>query len=247
MSRRLVDLPSRPFILGERTVEVRVRQSPTARTTRILLGADRPLEIIVPAGVGEGEIDAALADRRDWIADKLGTVEVECARPYALGLQRPGIAWMQGVPLAVEPRQAERASVRRQRDGALLLLGPDDASRRDALLRWYRRCARPRLRLAAHEEAARLGLRYSSITVRDQRTRWGSCSAGGNLSFNWRLIIAPEPVLRYVVVHELCHLQVANHSKAFWRQLEAAAQGWQEHSAWLTEHGAELRAYEPAI
>lgn len=242
MSRRLVDLPSRPLILGERTVEVRVRQSPTACTARILLGADRPLEIIVPTGVGNDEIDAVLADRRDWIADRLGTVEAERARPHALGLRRPGTAWMQGVPLAVETGHAERASVRRH-DDALLVVGSDEPGRREALARWYRRCARATLRAAVQEQAARLGLSYHSVTVRDQRTRWGSCSAGGNLSFNWRLVIAPVPVLRYVVVHELCHLQVPNHSKAFWRQLEAAAPGWQEHAAWLSEHGAELRAY----
>jgi predicted metal-dependent hydrolase len=246
VSRWLVDLPSRRLTLGERTLEVRVRQSPTARTTRISLGADRPLEIIVPAGVGNDEIDAALADRRDWIADKLGTVEAERARPYALGLQRPGTAWLHGEPLTIDTGRSDRLSVRRQ-DEVLLVVGPAVADFRDVLARWYRRCARTALRAAVQEEAERLGLRDHSVTVRDQRTRWGSCSAGGNLSFNWRLIIAPEPVLRYVVVHELCHLQVPNHSKVFWRQLEAAAPGWQEHVAWLSEHGAELRAYTPDV
>ena len=68
-----------------------------------------------------------------------------------------------------------------------------------------------------------------------------------NLSFNWCLVIAPPEVLEYVVVHELCHLRVANHSKPFWRLLESALPGWQTSAGWLREHGAELRAYTPRL
>ena len=82
--------------------------------------------------------------------------------------------------------------------------------------------------------------------MRDQRTRWGSCSAEANLSFNWRLVLTPPEVLEYVVIHELCHLRVANHTKAFWRLLEAALPGWQGPASWLADHGAELRAYRPS-
>lgn len=81
---------------------------------------------------------------------------------------------------------------------------------------------------------------YSRITIRDQKTRWGSCSAKGTLSFNWRLMLAPPAVLDYVVVHELCHLTHMNHSKAFWALVESVCPDYRTHRRWLKEHGQEL-------
>lgn len=81
---------------------------------------------------------------------------------------------------------------------------------------------------------------YTSITVRDQKTRWGSCSSKGTLSFNYRLIFAPPAVLDYVVVHELCHLTQMNHSKAFWNMVERVMPDYKLSKNWLKEHGHEL-------
>ncbi len=84
------------------------------------------------------------------------------------------------------------------------------------------------------------GGHYNRITIRDQKTRWGSCSAKGTLSFNWRLMLAPPAVLDYVVIHELCHLTHMNHSKAFWALVESACPDYRTHRRWLKEHGQEL-------
>ncbi|MCI9255070.1 MAG: M48 family metallopeptidase [Lachnospiraceae bacterium] len=81
---------------------------------------------------------------------------------------------------------------------------------------------------------------YSRITIRDQKTRWGSCSARGTLSFNWRLMLAPPAILDYVVVHELCHLTHMNHSPAFWQAVEAVCPDYRDSRRWLKEHGQEL-------
>lgn len=81
---------------------------------------------------------------------------------------------------------------------------------------------------------------YSTITIRDQKTRWGSCSSRGTLSFNWRLMLAPPGILDYVVVHELCHLEHMNHSKDFWSCVEAILPDYKERRKWLKEHGQEL-------
>jgi predicted metal-dependent hydrolase len=95
-------------------------------------------------------------------------------------------------------------------------------------------------------EARGLAVRYRRIRIADQKTRWGSCSSRGTLSFNWRLVLAPLDVLEYVVVHELCHLRVPNHSRRFWSLLDSVRPGWQDDRAWLNEYGAELLAYQPA-
>jgi hypothetical protein len=130
------------------------------------------------------------------------------------------------------------------RGDCLLVSGPPGAEGA-ATERWYRATARRALGAAVERESRRLDLAYRSIAIRDQRTRWGSCSDRGTLSFSWRLVVVPAEVLDYVVVHELCHLREMNHSRAFWRLLDDALPGWPDHEAWLTEHGRELRSYRP--
>ena len=120
-------------------------------------------------------------------------------------------------------------------------LRPEDVSEDDA-----RRAARELVTMVAEEEAEALGVSYRRIDIRDQRTRWGSCSPRGTLSFNWRLSLAPLEVLDYVVVHELCHLREPNHSPRFWRLVTERRPGWRKQRAWLREHGPELLAFRPA-
>ena len=88
--------------------------------------------------------------------------------------------------------------------------------------------------------ARQIGVTYGRITVRDQKTRWGSCSQTGNLNFNFRLILAPSEVLDYVVVHELCHRRQMNHSAQFWQEVAQVLPDYRERKAWLTENGWRL-------
>jgi predicted metal-dependent hydrolase len=100
--------------------------------------------------------------------------------------------------------------------------------------------------MLVEEEAPALGVVPARIQIRDQRSRWGSCSTRGTLSFNWRLVLAPFEVLDYVVVHELCHLREPNHSRRFWSLVEKRRPDWQAQRDWLHEHGPELLAFRPA-
>jgi hypothetical protein len=110
-----------------------------------------------------------------------------------------------------------------------------------------RREARERISLIAQSEARALGVEYSRITLRDQISRWGSCSSKGALSFNWRLVLAPHDVLDYVVVHEICHLRELHHGPAFWRLVERRRPGYRESKQWLDDHGWEILAYRPPV
>jgi predicted metal-dependent hydrolase len=110
-----------------------------------------------------------------------------------------------------------------------------------------RTAARELVSALAEEEARLLEVAYERIRIGGQRTLWGSCSAHGTLSFNWRLVLAPLEVLDYVVVHELCHLRVANHSRRFWSLVEERRPHWREHRNWLSEYGDELLAFRPAV
>ena len=114
------------------------------------------------------------------------------------------------------------------------------AVQRTALENRYKEAARSYIpkRVAYYHEMT--GGTYNRITIRDQKTRWGSCSSKGTLSFNWRLMLAPPAILDYVVVHELCHLTHMNHSPMFWQAVESVCPDYKIARKWLKEHGNEL-------
>jgi hypothetical protein len=257
---------TRELILDGRPITVNVRESRRARTLRLTVAPGRPPEVVVPPRCRQRAVDEFLQSHQRWLADKLAALQVLAARPRALP-EQPGSVWVAGevVPVIHDPAVRSGATGRssttghsgagdrsgaagRSRaamlDGRLVVRGdPDDAGA--ALERWYRREAHRRLGEAADRYAPELGVRVVAISVRDQRTRWGSCSTTGRLSFSWRLAIAPSPILTYVVVHELCHLREFNHSRAFWQLVESLRPDWRDQTAWLREHGHELRAYRP--
>ena len=132
----------------------------------------------------------------------------------------------------------ERGRTRVHRRGDVLLVPAGEA--RPALERWYRRQARLEIAPRLDAATARAGTKYSGLTIRGQRTRWASCSSTGGMSFNWRLLLAPEAVLDYVVEHEVCHLEVMDHSPRFWTLMAARVPDWRAHSAWLRRYGSTL-------
>jgi predicted metal-dependent hydrolase len=109
-----------------------------------------------------------------------------------------------------------------------------------------RRLARSAIGETAMRESSRLGVTFRRITIRDTRSRWGSCSTTGTLSFSWRLALAPREILDYVVVHELCHLRHHDHSRRFWSLVGEVWPDYRAHKAWLDAHGWELLAYRPS-
>jgi predicted metal-dependent hydrolase len=133
--------------------------------------------------------------------------------------------------------EAERAKQRPR-----LRLDPRNVSETEA-----RRAVRELIGMLIDDEAPELGVEPNRVQIRDQRTRWGSCSTTGTLSFNWRLVLAPFEVLDYIVVHELCHMREANHSRRFWKLVEKRRPDWRAQRDWLHEHGPELLAFRPGV
>jgi predicted metal-dependent hydrolase len=121
-----------------------------------------------------------------------------------------------------------------------VLLVPTGEERLPALERWYRRAARAEIAPRLDRACAVAGTSYSRLTIRGQRTRWASCSRTGAMSFNWRLLLAPEAVLDYVVWHEVCHLEVMDHSSRFWRLLASRKPDYRDQLRWLKANGATL-------
>jgi predicted metal-dependent hydrolase len=127
---------------------------------------------------------------------------------------------------------------RAHRSGERLFVPTGDA--RPAIERFYRRAARAEIASRLDRATALAGSSYSGLSIRAQRTRWASCSPGGRMSFNWRLLLAPEHVLEYVVWHEVCHLEILDHSPRFWALVQRYWPDWREDRDWLSRHGATL-------
>jgi predicted metal-dependent hydrolase len=232
--------PSTELVIDGRVVVVRVRESRRARTMRLTVGPGRPPEVVVPARTGHRAVDTFIRAKQQWLAGKLAAP----SPPRELCVERPGTVWLSGQPVPVIYRSTDRPAAALL-DGRLVVGGtPTDAVAR--IDRWYRAEARRELHATADHEADRMGVRYQAISVRDQRTRWGSCSRSGRLSFSWRLVMAPREVLEYVVLHELCHLREFNHSRSFWRLLESLRPHGRESATWLRQHGHELHEFVPA-
>ncbi|MCM1118263.1 MAG: M48 family metallopeptidase [bacterium] len=121
---------------------------------------------------------------------------------------------------------------------------PETLRRMEVMDRRYRQAAREYFGKRCEYYLPFTGGSYERITIRDQKTRWGSCSSSGTLSFNYRLMFAPPRVLDYVVVHELCHLTHMNHSREFWNLVEEVMPEYRLHRTWLKQHGQELNIEE---
>jgi predicted metal-dependent hydrolase len=108
------------------------------------------------------------------------------------------------------------------------------------MLNWYRKKAREQINERIKYYQPKVGVQPARITVKEQKKRWGSCSSRGNLNFNWRAVMAPSPVLDYIIVHELCHLKHHNHSREFWNLLASILPDYKNRREWLKKNGVRL-------
>ncbi len=208
-----------------------VRRVPRGRRLKVRIDAVNGLEVLLPAGAPRPPAAAAVAELAPWIERELAALEALRAR-----LREPGVVPYLDERLALIP-QAGRTRVHRSGAG---LLVPAGEGAHGAIERWYRRAARQEIGRRLDLASAASAVPYTRLSIRNQRTRWASCASGGAMSFNWRLLLAPERVLDYVVWHEVCHLEVADHSPRFWSLLESRLPGWREPARWLRENGAAL-------
>jgi predicted metal-dependent hydrolase len=208
-----------------------VRRSPRARRVRVNVHAHTGVEVVLPARAPERAAAAAVSELRPWIERRLAEARVVRELLAARAGTVPYLG--ESLELIVQPGRT-----RAHRKGERLLVPEGDA--RPAIERFYRRAARAEIAPRLDRASALAGRPYSGLDIRAQRTRWASCSASGRMSFNWRLLLAPERVLEYVVWHEVCHLEILDHSPRFWTLLQRRWPGYREDRAWLSAHGATL-------
>lgn len=219
-------------ILGDGETEVLLRRRRGLRRISLRVSqVDGRVTLSMPAGVPEAEALGFAEERLAWIAKARG----RAAAPLPVG---------DGTVLPVRGRETTivaEPGARPRLDGARLVVPVGRAGA--GALGVLRALARDDLAAASNAAAEVLGRRYTKLTLRDPRSRWGSCSSQGGLMYSWRLILAPPSVLRYVAAHEAAHLVHLDHSPAFWSTVARLMPGWEVERDWLRREGLSLHRY----
>lgn len=242
------DAPQRVSLDGQEVEWLLVR-SLSAKKLRIKVGPDG-IRVVLPEGRDSREATAFITDNRAWVAE-----QVERTRKF-LAARRPekradGHISFRGKDVAVRVvrpdgwRAPNKAALK---DGAITITcapgSKTPVSR--SLENWLRKQARNLIEQYVSETAKHLKRTPERIYVMGQRTKWGNCSALGNLSFNWRLIMAPDNVLHYIVTHEMVHLAVPDHSRKFWLTVQSLCPDAERARQWLVANGQRLQSAELA-
>jgi predicted metal-dependent hydrolase len=242
--------------LSRGLLDYTLRRSPHARRVRVVVDPRRGVVVTVPGGrrlaAREGRRIAAdfVRERELWIRRHLDRQARQLAEYAARGPLGPGARLPFGgiehtLALVPAPQGTRRAVVLLDAGAAQLIVrpAPRDSRPLDRVLgEWFRERARSAIEAAIERHAAALGVRPVAVTIRDPRSRWGSASRAGRLSFSWRLALAPPEALETVVVHELAHLRVFGHGPRFWALVAGRRPDHLIWRRWLREHSVELHA-----
>ena len=222
-----------------RTLPLRIVENGRARqlTLRIDAGG-RSLRVTIPPGLARGEVDRFLRRQQDWLEERLAKVP---KRPKV----RPGIKIpLRGVPHMIvhEPERRGTVTVGKKEDGtpALFVHGEREHLPR-RLADFLKKHAKKDIEALVAKHTAAIGKRAKVVRFRDTSSRWGSCTSEGTLSFSWRIMMAPPPVINYLVAHEVAHLKQMNHGPKFWKLCEELCPDTERCKAWLKRNGGALQ------
>ncbi|MCW8917431.1 MAG: M48 family metallopeptidase [Gammaproteobacteria bacterium] len=204
--------------------EVVVRRHPRAKYVRLKIHRPGRVEVVVPPGFDERDLPAILDHHSAWVDERLGRFDAPhgpqaalFSRPTEFNLQAIDEQWR----LEYRPRSGGRNGCREFAPGQLAITAEHDTERRELLRGWLQRRAKERLPAWLRETSRELELPFTGVTIRGQRSRWGSCSAAGNINLNYGLLFLPPDLVRYLFVHELCHTVHLNHSLRYWALVQS--------------------------
>jgi len=221
---------------------LQVRIKPNARARRMILKlpvhSDMAV-LTVPKRYSRAAAERFIRDQAGWLAAQFAGRTERIA--FAKGVQLP----IRGVYHQIIHQPGRRGTVWIESDQPTpqLCVTGAEAHLPRRVEDWLKRQARTDLESAVMGHASELGVRPKAIRIRDQKTRWGSCSAAGTLSFSWRIILAPPEISDYLAAHEVAHLRELNHSDRFWALVDDLCPDAKRSRQWLREHGPELHAY----
>lgn len=229
------------FVPGDAApIPVVVTVRPQAR--RMLLRIDRRTggaSLTLPRGIGRVRAERFLETYAGWLRAKIN------ALPARIMFEDGSLIPIRGVPHRIVHRLPFRGETRLVEEGGenLLIVHGDPAHIASRVMRFLRALALEDLERASRLRAGQLNVTLGKITIKDTRSRWGSCAARGDLSFSWRLILAPPFVLDYLAAHEVAHRLEMNHSMRYWRHVRFLCPDFESAERWLKQHGPSLHHY----
>jgi predicted metal-dependent hydrolase len=232
----------RTTTINHQTITYTLRRSFKAKRVRLEVRQQTGLAVIVPRSYPISRLREILKSKERWISRNLARFSQLELLPTRKELGSGDTVPYLGRDLQLVP-QENHANDSVVLSGYRLAVSPDlfnNGLLESALEEWYRAEAARLINDRIAKLNSKMGIGYKRIVIRGQKTRWGSCSHKKNLSFNWKLIMAPEPVIDYVIIHELIHLKEMNQSKRFWELVAQYCPGWREHKKWLKQHESDL-------
>jgi predicted metal-dependent hydrolase len=231
----------RTLDVGDRAMPLTIREN--RRATRITLRIEpggRALNLTVPAGLLKREIDDFLDRHQGWLLTKLAKFSADNA------IRAGGRIALRGVPHRIEHTGTLRGlteAVLIDGEPVLRVSGLEDHMGR-RLSAFFKKEARKDLEVLVARHAAAIRKPIKSVSMKDTRSRWGSCSWDGNLSFSWRIVMAPPLIIDYLAAHEVAHLKEMNHGPKFWALCRELCPRMEEARKWLKQHGSQLHAID---
>ena len=223
------------MVVGDEVLDVVFRRHAQARRLVLRLNSTGTgVLVTVPKGVSRGRALEFTERSRSWIEERVRS------RGGLIHLEPGHMLPFRGVPHEIRHVESRRGLVSADHVRCIIQVPGEAQHVRRRLLDFLKAEAREDLTHATNYYAERMGVDYRRITIRDQRSRWGSCSASGELSYSWRLILAPDYVLDYVAAHEVAHLRHLDHSQRFWRLVLTHCQGAAKAKNWLRAHGQDV-------
>jgi len=205
------------------------------KTIAIVIERDGRLTVRAPLHMPAQRIQAFVDDHAGWIAKSLARLQASAPPPARRFLDGETFLYLgQAYPLSIVPAQRPALAFNGR---AFLLARAGLPGAAGAFEKWYKAQARAYISERVSSLAGKYAFRYQKVRISSARTRWGSCSTRGTLSFTYRLVMAPPEVIDYVVIHELVHTQVHNHSRTFWNKVAALMPDYKPRLAWLKKNG----------
>jgi predicted metal-dependent hydrolase len=239
----LILIGEKEATLAGRTVKYLLKQSTRIRGYRLEIRQGTGLIVVVPKKYSQAYIDELLTKKSRWISRHLPS---DTPRQMPLftkeadhGDKIPFMGrWLQIARIAADGHEEPTGVT-----GSKLLISTDGQGMAAALEKWYRMQASAIFRDKADVFKGQMGVDYQRIFIRGQRARWASCSHQRNLTFNWKLLFAPEHIIDYVIIHELAHIKHMNHSRDFWNMVAGHCPRYKEYRKWLLAHEEQMKSY----
>ncbi len=234
---------SRTILLDGSRVPYLLRHHPRARHIRFSVSVEKGLVVVTPPGIKVATVEPLLRERKEWILEKVAYY-ADLRQQLAAQLvdSPPSSAHLLGreYRLQITLDAAAKPCARMLPDDTINLVVGSQEQLQVVLNSFLRAKAEIYLLQRVEQLATEYGFKFHSVKVRETRSRWGSCSAAGNLSFCWQLVTMPPEIIDYVIIHELCHLEQMNHSPLFWKLVENYCPDYRQRRAWLKQNGSRL-------